>query len=757
MPLNGFFACICLLCSVFCYSQSDRIGSKKQALEMLTHKTSDSVRQNLYNYIGEAYFKESFLNRKMVDSAFYYLRKGVYIGDSVNSDNKEITNVSLCLLAETYIYTGDTATAKKICMQVVRIYHRYNQGPDAADTWRMLASDLWDYNIEDKMIPVYYDSAIDLYTKAKQARKIAQMRILKMNFLSEKGNRPAAEEELKQVVKLAGENKFEDFSTIYQLLANDERYKGNLNIALGYALEAVKYADRSKDKNVYEQCHGELAQVYEELGEPDKSVYWYKKCIAERKNKLSQYIIYRTTSLMVVQMIKGGQAREALKLLLQMAKEDPPKGLEENATLCQSLAYCYMGLKQYKQAEQKYIEMINAYREGQFHSEILHIAYYDIGKFYVDIRQYDKAGPYLDKALEIGRSTIGRTKDLQLLLFKVDSAKGNFVSAIKHFQSYKDLNDTLFNQAKSKQIEELMIRYETEKKDRDITMLENESKLQKGELEHANQTQNWIIGVAALFLVIIALLINNTRLKQRTNRKLQAQQKEIERQNLSLQHLVKEKDWLVKEIHHRVKNNFHIVAGLLGTQSEYLKTEEAIKAVTESRHRVHSMSLIHQKLYQSDNLSAINMVEYIHELVDYLKDSFNIRQSIQFNLQIDRVELALSHCIPLGLILNEAITNSIKYAFPGNKRGIVDISLKRISQERYRLIISDNGIGLPPNADLQHTASMGMRLMKGLSDDIEGYFTINRHSHTEIIIDFMYNPGLNERKNTDSRRSVRRS
>jgi two-component sensor histidine kinase len=322
----------------------------------------------------------------------------------------------------------------------------------------------------------------------------------------------------------------------------------------------------------------------------------------------------------------------------------------------------------------------------------------------------------------------------------VDSANGNYVSAIKHFQAYKDLNDTLFNQAKSKQIEELMIQYETEKKDRNISVLENESKLQKGELEHANQTRNWIIGVALLFFIIIALLINNARLKEQANKKLQAQQKEIEKKNLLLQHLVKEKDWLVKEIHHRVKNNFHIVAGLLRTQSEYLQTAEAIKAVTESQLRGHSMSLIHQKLYQSDNLSAINMVEYIHELVEYLKDSFNIRQSIHFNLQIDRVEMALSHCIPLGLILNEAITNSIKYGFPGNKSGIVNISFKRISQERFQLTINDNGIGLPSNADLFNSASMGMRLMKGLSDDIEGKFTINNHINTEIIIEFIYNP-----------------
>jgi two-component sensor histidine kinase len=273
-------------------------------------------------------------------------------------------------------------------------------------------------------------------------------------------------------------------------------------------------------------------------------------------------------------------------------------------------------------------------------------------------------------------------------------------------------------------------------------LLENESKLQHGKLIQANQTRNWIIGVAMLFLIIIGLLINFSRLKQRTNKKLKVQQTEISNTNFALQHLVEEKEWLVKEIHHRVKNNFHIVMGLLGTQSKYLKSEEAINAMAESRYRVHAMSLIHQKLYQSDNLSAINMTDYIYELVNYLRDSFNIGQSIQFNLQIDPVELDLAHCIPLGLIMNEAITNSIKYAFPDNKEGIIFISFKHTSKGHLLLAIRDNGVGLPAGFNTQGLTSMGMKLMHGLSEDIDGEFTITNHDGTEIMLDFIYEPEL---------------
>jgi two-component system, sensor histidine kinase PdtaS len=205
---------------------------------------------------------------------------------------------------------------------------------------------------------------------------------------------------------------------------------------------------------------------------------------------------------------------------------------------------------------------------------------------------------------------------------------------------------------------------------------------------------------------------------------------------------VKEKDWLVKEIHHRVKNNFHTVMGLLGTQSGYLKNEEAIFAVENSKHRINAMSLIHQKLYQSENLSAIGMPDYIHELVSYLRDSFGTGLGIRFEIQIEPIELDLSHAMPIGLILNEAITNSIKYAFINNKNGLITISLSRGSDKQLTVTVADNGIGLHSNFDIGKTSSMGMNLMKGLSEDIEGVFSIENSNGTLISLTFRYDPEI---------------
>jgi two-component sensor histidine kinase len=181
-----------------------------------------------------------------------------------------------------------------------------------------------------------------------------------------------------------------------------------------------------------------------------------------------------------------------------------------------------------------------------------------------------------------------------------------------------------------------------------------------------------------------------------------------------------------------------MVTGLLGTQIGYLKNNEAISAIGESQRRVESMALIHQKLYQSENLSAVNMREYIYELVDYLRDSFNIPKAIQFQLQIDPIELSLTHCIPIALILNEAITNAIKYAFGENQSGIIKILLTFESSNVLLLVIADNGVGMPAGFNINSRSSMGMNLMRGLSEDIEASFKMANHNGTEIRITFHY-------------------
>ncbi|KAF2329024.1 sensor histidine kinase [Flavobacterium daemonense] len=285
----------------------------------------------------------------------------------------------------------------------------------------------------------------------------------------------------------------------------------------------------------------------------------------------------------------------------------------------------------------------------------------------------------------------------------------------------------------------LNIIYEAEKRNRDIIRLKNKTLLQQSKLKNEVFLRNSMITFVVLLLIILGLLYKSFMFKKKTNKVLETQQNEINKKNTTLQNLVVEKEWLLREIHHRVKNNLHMVVGLLASQVEFLKTEEAVLAINNSQNRIQAMSLIHQKLYQSENLSIIDMPSYIFELTEYLKDFYEIRSNIRFVLDIDSFNLPLSHSVPIGLIFNEAVTNSIKYAFENQEKGIINISLKKNDGNKYILIIRDNGIGLPPDFDPYNNPSLGVKLMHGLAADIEGKFLITNSNGTKITLEFTIN------------------
>jgi two-component sensor histidine kinase len=326
--------------------------------------------------------------------------------------------------------------------------------------------------------------------------------------------------------------------------------------------------------------------------------------------------------------------------------------------------------------------------------------YREIGELYYRYKNFPKAMASLEKAMALYKAANLEEKDF--------------------YPIYTRLN----------------ILYETEKKNKDIIILRNQTLLQQNELKNATFIRNSMITFLALLLIILGLLYKSFKFKKKTNRALEGKQEEINQKNATLRNMLIEKEWLLREIHHRVKNNLHMVVGLLASQTEFLKNEEALQAINSSQNRIHSMSLIHQKLYQSENLSIINMPSYIFELSEYLRDSFHMGKSVRFVLDIDNFDLPLSHSIPIGLIFNEAVTNSIKYAFKDTIHGIINISLKAGDNNNFTLKIRDNGSGLPIDFDPVHNASLGLKLMRGLAEDIQAEFEINSKNGTLVVLKF---------------------
>ena len=277
--------------------------------------------------------------------------------------------------------------------------------------------------------------------------------------------------------------------------------------------------------------------------------------------------------------------------------------------------------------------------------------------------------------------------------------------------------------------------YESGQKDRSIQQLRQKSDVQANRLRHEVFLRQVTIGGVALLLVLVSLLYYAYRIKQRSNRLLERQRKEIAQQNRRLERLVAEKESLVTEIHHRVKNNLSLICSLLESQCTYLH-DEALFAIQTSRHRVEAISMIHQKLLLDGQLADVEMSGYLADIVSSLRDGIVTNENIVFYLNLDPIQLDVSQAVSVGVIVNEAVTNAVKYAFPHNGAGRIDIVFKQRLAGEVVLCVTDNGVGLPNAYEAGRSKSLGMGLIEGLSRALQARLHIHSCPGTAIEVVF---------------------
>jgi two-component system, sensor histidine kinase PdtaS len=242
----------------------------------------------------------------------------------------------------------------------------------------------------------------------------------------------------------------------------------------------------------------------------------------------------------------------------------------------------------------------------------------------------------------------------------------------------------------------------------------------------------------SVYLWGIACLLRNSRGEVigaiETIRDITAIQMARNKLNASLE----EKDILLKEIQHRVKNNMQVVSSLLSLQSGFIKDKDDLSMFQESQNRISSMALVYKKLYQSKDLANIDIKEYAGELVDNLMDAYSLdAERIQTIVDIDNILLNLDLAIPCGLLINELISNALKYAFPAERQGKITIALHRAQGDRIEMTVADDGIGFPDNFDYKEGRTLGMELVHMLAEQQLGGTIETRHSGgTEFRITF---------------------
>lgn len=338
-----------------------------------------------------------------------------------------------------------------------------------------------------------------------------------------------------------------------------------------------------------------------------------------------------------------------------------------------------------------------------------------IARYYEDSRQFDRALEYIRENL--GKFSPENYPEYQFInttaAYRLLKKMGRNKEAVKEADKLLQLKDSLAAGAQQEKIIELEATYQSEKKEREIAMLNSQNALNKANFR-------WLLAVAALLLIAAAIILYLYRKQRYKNIVIQKQADELE--------------VLMKEIHHRVKNNMQIVSSLLDLQSNSMQDSQAAEAVKEGKNRVQSMAIIHQQLYQDGNVRGIKMNDYINLLTQNIFSSYNINpEKVSLTTDIQNLNLDVDTVIPLGLIINELVSNSLKYAFENTGKGLISISLKE-KENCLELLVKDNGKGFPNGLSVNKTRSFGLQLIKAFSQKLKAHLDFYNDNGAVVLM-----------------------
>ncbi len=333
----------------------------------------------------------------------------------------------------------------------------------------------------------------------------------------------------------------------------------------------------------------------------------------------------------------------------------------------------------------------------------------------------DSALAHIGEGMRIAREVGAATAlaDGEEFLASIYEHWGQADSALVHFKRMKLRRDSLLNAERSAQIADMQVRYETEQKDAELS--EN-----RAMLERRSRTIKAVAAGAGLLLLVALLAYRAYRSKRKGER-------ELSRKNVIIEQQLKDKELLLREIHHRVKNNLQVVSSLLSIQSRGITDEKAREAVQDSRQRVKSMALIHQDLYREGDLTGVPMRQYVERLVSGLVNNYGKESSVQVAIDVQHISLDVDTAVPIGLILNELITNALKYAWPDGRSGTLSVYLHE-QHGQLLLSVADDGVGMPASAVPAKGSGFGLNMVRTFSAKLKAEWQVNGPPGTQVVL-----------------------
>jgi len=500
--------------------------------------------------------------------------------------------------------------------------------------------------------------------------------------------------------------------------------KGQLDKAADYALKSLQLGKELHDLKAQALAYSDLSNLFWKQGKFSKGVEFGLKSLKLFKTRKIKDLDYDFTLYVVGNNYLGLKKYDkALEYFEQSKSIGEQYGFYNNLSdIYISLTDLYTYLGNYKKANESGGRAVH-YAILLHNNFMIMRSWLTIGKLQNLEGNYNKAITSLNKCIEVATKDFGDEYYLNQAyesLGEAYSKIGVFDKAYVSLKKHISLKDSVFTAKADQRISLLQTEF-------DVALKEETIKHQGIKIKQQHTLQTLIIIIASLLFIMLAILFITYR-----KNKIK---------NILLDKKNKEKEFLIKEIHHRVKNNLEIVSSLLALQSSKLKDANTINIMQESQNRVQSMSLIHQRLYKGEHLASIEMKAYLINLGEHILDSFGVK-NITYKCEMKALELDVDTAVPLGLIVNELVTNSLKYAFPKNKKGRITVHLQQKEQNLLLLEVFDNGIGAV-FSNIQGSG-FGFQLINLLTQQLNGKMKNDTTNGTHFIFEFKWNNnGLN--------------
>jgi two-component sensor histidine kinase/Flp pilus assembly protein TadD len=494
--------------------------------------------------------------------------------------------------------------------------------------------------------------------------------------------------------------------------------KGELDKAMQADLKASALMEALGDKQGMADAYGRVSEDLTRQGRLTEAMTYAQNAIDIcEKNHMENELVYALTSAGGT-AIEGGHNQEAYSYFNRALELARTQNFSE-VPICDFLNNRGNALKRLG----RYNEAVNDYKDALAiakrtnYANAVSATIANLGEVNLLLGKYKEALPYQLETVRLQESDSDLSNIIEnyIHVSTIYEHLGDYKSALAYQKKALVIRDSIASVKSDQAMSQLLTQYETKKKEATIAA-------QKKQISQQKEIQWLGIGIGLLLIgfIIFGYISYRIRVKR----------------NILLAHKNAENELLLKEIHHRVKNNLEVVSSLLALQSAQINDPDTKNAMQESQNRVQSIGIVHQKLYQGKNLGAIEMKDYFLNLSENILDSFGAEERVKIELAMEKLNVDIDTAVPLGLIVNELLTNTLKYAFPNGSDGKVSIKLEKRKDNILHLEVSDNGIG---KSGIIYGTGFGSQLVALLTAQLGGKMREEIQNGTRVYFDFKIN------------------